>query len=199
MNGIDQITARILAGADEQANAILAEAKNECDRIRKENSAFAQKAYQERMKAGKDQFNMTLQQRKKAASLNAKKNQLATKQELVAKVFETARERLLSLPEDEYAEFLAGLAAGCARTGHETVDFSEKEAGACAEKVLRRANELLAEKGLPGELVMGGTVSHMSGGLIVRDGNIETNCSIDLLVEQKKSEMSREVADYLFA
>lgn len=116
MNGIDQITARILAGADEQANAILAEAKNECDRIRKENSAFAQKAYQERMKAGKDQFNMTLQQRKKAASLNAKKNQLATKQELVAKVFETARERLLSLPEDEYAEFLAGLAAGCART-----------------------------------------------------------------------------------
>ena len=199
MNGIDQITARILSGADEQAQVILAQAQDECKDIRKENRAWVEKAYQERMKAGKDQFNMTLQQRKKAASLNAKKSQLATKQELVSMVFDEVRERLLSLPEDEYTSFLAKLAADCARTGHETVDFSEKEAGACAEEVLRKANALLTEKGLPGEMTMGAVIPHMNGGLIVRDGNIETNCSIELLVEQKKSEMSREVADYLFA
>ena len=38
----------------------------------------------------------------------------------------------------------------------------------------------------------------IAGGLILRHGNVETNCSIDLLMEMCRGELAGKVADVLF-
>ena len=38
----------------------------------------------------------------------------------------------------------------------------------------------------------------IAGGLILRSGSVETNCSVDLLMEMCRGELAGKVADVLF-
>ena len=62
----------------------------------------------------------------------------------------------------------------------------------------RKANELLSAEGKLGKLTVSEDTADISGGVIVRFGGIETNCSIDALVRQQRSALATEVAQVLF-
>ncbi len=61
------------------------------------------------------------------AQLDARKLELAAKQEMLAKAYDRAMERLTSLPDGEYVGLLAGLAAEASSTGREEVILSQKD------------------------------------------------------------------------
>ena len=61
------------------------------------------------------------------------------------------------------------------------------------------ANALLAQRGVKGSLTVSSDTRAISGGVIVRQGNIEVNCAVETLVQLRRSELASQVAEILFA
>ena len=198
MNGIDRITDRIEADAREQAKAIIAEAEAKCAEIRKENEKKAQERYLELIRNGTKDCESGLERRKSAAEMDAKKSVLALKQDCVAEAFDMAKRRLADMPEDSYVGFLASLAASAAADGSGEIVLSARDRERCGKAVLERANAALAAKGLTPALTLAADSREISGGLILRQGGVEVNCSIEALVEALKGPMTADVVRTLF-
>lgn len=198
MNGIDRITDRIEADAREQAKAIIAEAEAKCAEIRKENEKKAQERYLELIRNGTKDCESGLERRKSAAEMDAKKSVLALKQDCVAEAFDMAKRRLADMPEDSYVGFLASLATSAAADGSGEIVLSARDRERCGKAVLERANAALAAKGLTPALTLAADSREISGGLILRQGGVEVNCSIEALVEALKGPMTADVARTLF-
>ena len=59
---------------------------------------------------------------------------------------------------------------------------------------MKAANEKLGG----GKLTLAGETGDFKGGLILRRGSIEANCTVELLVELCRGEMSAQLAKVLF-
>jgi V/A-type H+-transporting ATPase subunit E len=127
-----------------------------------------------------------------------KKTVLAVKQELVSDAFERAEQKLLELPAEQYVAFLAKLAASAALTGEELLIFSEADRAKIGDKVVKAANELLAAANKNAKLTLSAEAGAISGGVIISGGSIETNCSVNSLINQRRNELSSVAARVLF-
>lgn len=198
MNGIKKITDKIAAEAQAEVDSILSEAAERADAVAAEYAALAQTEEQELLRAGQESADSLVQRQERNARLEAKKDVLAAKQELISRAYELAKEKILSMDEDRYVEFLARQAAEAALTGKEEIILSAADRQRLGEKLVRRANALAAERGLPGELKLSAQSRDMAGGLALRQGNIEVNCTLDKLLEISRGRLDAEVASILF-
>ncbi len=198
MNGIDRITERIEADAREQAKAVIAEAELKCAEIRKENEKKAQEHYLELIRSGTKECESMANRRKSAAEMDGKKSVLSTKQDCVAKAFETAKDRLANMPEESYIGFLAKLVSDAAVTGSEELVLSAKDREKLGTAVLKKAGDALAAKGLNAALTLSDDTREMVGGIVLRRDGIEINCSIDALVDMQRGILTADVAAALF-
>ena len=64
--------------------------------------------------------------------------------------------------------------------------------------MVKAANALLAERGLPGRLRLSKEPAAIQGGLFLRDGDIQINCSVEQLMEQYRGRLAAQVAEVLF-
>lgn len=192
MKGTEKIIAHIEADADAQVRAILAGAEAKCADIRAKYEEEASRLYSDRIRDGvracQDQEDGAL----RISRMEARKSVLAVKQEMVEKSFDLALEKITALPEDRYVAFLAGLAKNAAVTGEEEVILNARDREAVGEKLIQAVNAGGAHMTLSDE------TRDIKGGLILRRGSIEANCSAELLVELCKGEMASKLADILF-
>ena len=128
------------------------------------------------------------------AQLDARKLELAAKQEMLAKAYDRAMERLTSLPDGEYVGLLAGLAAEASSTGREEVILSQKDRARYGKQVVTQANERLGD----GHLTLSVQTRPIRGGLILSDGDVEVNCTFETLVRLLRGEMDRTDVEVLF-
>ena len=193
MKGTEKIIAHIQADADAQAGAILAEAEAKCADIRAKYEEEASRIYSDRIREGvracQDQEDGAL----RISRMEARKSVLAVKQEMVEKSFDLALEKITALPEDRYVAFLAGLAKNAAGTGEEEVILNARDRAAIGEKLIEAINAGGAQMKLADE------TRDIAGGLILRRGSIEANCSAELLVDLCKGEMASKLAEILFS
>jgi len=105
---------------------------------------------------------------------------------------------LAELPESDCVGLLARLAAQASQTGEEKLVFSEKDRVRIGKAVVKAANKLLSDNGKRAYLELSENTRDISGGLIVSGGDIETNCSLEALVEGRRNELSPRVAEILF-
>ena len=197
MNGIEKITARIMAEAESDAAAIRAEAEKSAAAQQEELAKKAEAEYNARLLSGTDEIQQQVQRLDRSARLEAKMRLLGVKQDMLAAAYAAAKEKLLSLPEEEYVSFLAKLAGNAARSGDELVILSASDRERVGDKVIESANALLAARGLPAKLSLGDS-REIDGGLVLKKGSIEVNCAVDSLLELSHSRMDAEVAGILF-
>ena len=195
MKGTEKIIAHIRSDAKSQADAILAKAGEQAAQIRAEYDKQAAQVYAEKVRAGTKACQDQMDSVQRIANMEAKKSLLGVKQEMVSKAFEKAQALLTDLPEEQYVEFLAKLAARASVTGDEEIVLNARDRAAVGEAVVKAANGKLDG----GRLSLSGRVGDIAGGLLLRRGNVEANCTAELLVELCRGEMSAEIADMLFA
>ena len=198
MNGIEKITGRIEADAQEQAKAIAAEAEAKCAEIRADYDKQAQDQYWARVRDGVKACEDRVQRMGRLAEMEARKSVLALKQEMVSASFDKACEMVVSLPQAQYIELLAKLAADAAVTGDEELVLNARDKAAVGQAVVKAANAKLEAKGVKAGLSLADTEGSFAGGLILHRGNIEVNCTAELLVELCREEMSATLAGVLF-
>ena len=194
MKGTEKIIAHIQADAKAQADAILAQAEQLCAEIRQNYEIKARDAYGEKIRVGVKANQDKLDSIDRLARMEGRKSVLVLKQEMVSASFDRACEMLVSLPGDKYVELLAKLAAQASVSGDEELVLNERDRAGIGEAVVKAANEKLGG----GKLTLAGETGDFKGGLILRRGSIEANCTVELLVELCRGEMSAQLAKVLF-
>ena len=227
MNGIEKITSQIGADAQKEIDALLQQAREQAAEITSRYEAQARAQAEAILSRGERDAAARKERLVDAARLEGRKALLQAKQDMVGRAFDLALEKLSSLPEEEYVALLARLAVSAARTGREQVILSQRDRSRYGKQIVTRANELLAREvapRLPEELtssragavldkvvarstaVLAGTgmltlaeeTRPMAGGLVLRDGRVETNCSFEALIYLQRDALSAQVAKVLF-
>ena len=194
MKGTEKIIAHIQADADAQAAEILARADARCAEIRETYEQKAKEAYAERIRAGVRENQDRLDSMERLANMEGRKAILALKQDMVARSFDRAVEMLVALPEAEYVALLSKLAVGASVSGDEEIVLNARDKKAVGDKLIKAANEKLGG----GHLRLAQDTGSFRGGLILRRGNIEVNCTAELLVDLCREDMAAELAGVLF-
>ena len=119
MKGTEKIIAHIQADAKAQADAILAQAEQQCAAIREEFEKKASEQYGAKIRAGVKACQDRVDSMDRIARMEAKKGLLALKQQKVSESFDLAAKKIVELPAEQYAAFLAKLAARASVTGDE--------------------------------------------------------------------------------
>ena len=184
MKGTEKIIAHIQADAKAQADAILAQSELQCAEIRQRYEAQAKERYGEKIRQGVKACQDNIDSVERINQMEAKKSILALKQEMVSKSFDKACAMLTALPEEQYVALLGKLAAQAA----------VRDRAAVGAAVVEKANALLPA----GKLSLSAATGDFAGGLLLRRGSIEANCTIELLVELCRGDMSAQLAKVLF-
>ncbi len=199
MNGINKITDRIIAEAQAEISAMQEDTAARCRDIKEACSKQAQDEYWRIMREGTKDSELQAQRLAGAAALEAKKSILAMKQDAVSGVLDESIDRICGLPEAEYVDFLAKLAGNAAFTGEEEIIFNARDKASCSKAVVKAANEILKKRKLPQGLSVSSKTGDFKGGLMVKQGDIEVNCTVETLVEMSRDRLSTQIAEILFA
>lgn len=197
MNGIQAITAQIIADAQTEADRILAQARA---RAKECLSAYQEQAYIQStalLERSERESALRKERLSHAAILAARNLRLSTEQEMRERAFAAALKQLSELPDEEYVGLLAGLAglaAEASSTGREEVILSQKDRARYGKQVVTQANERLGD----GHLTLSVQTRPIRGGLILSDGDVEVNCTFETLVRLLRGEMDRTVVEVLF-
>ena len=186
---------------------ILADAKAEAEKIKKQTEAneAAEQAkvtvqldeYKKQTKilakkAGEDEESHILA----AARMDIAKQLLAEKRKILDEVFKQAHEQLQNLPDEEYRTLCTKLMLEAVETGAEeiVVDKNEKRIN---QDLINQVNRQLSSKG-KGELKLSDQKQNIGAGFILKRGQIKTNVSLDVLLDQARKELEIDLAKELF-
>ena len=194
MNGIEKITQRIASDAQAEIDRILGDARDEAARItanyRAQADAEAQELADKNERAAAEQEERLIS----AAQMKASRLQLAAKQEMVEKAYIQALDKLCAMPKEQYVDVLAKLLVEASSNGKEEAVFSKEDREQVGKAAVEKANQIsgkqlrLSEESLP-----------IRGGFILKDKNVEVNCTFETLVRLQKAETAGAVVKKLFA
>jgi len=197
MDGIEKIIERINSASAEECAAIAQQAERDCELIRADYARKIQSAYDSAIKNGELEINLDADHLVRNARLDARKDILSVKQELLDKLFEAAKVKLRALPEDEYISWLASLISQVSDGGGEIILApQDKQLG---DKLLAKAQEAMLSAGKKPELSISDECRDIEAGFVLLDGRTEVNCSISTLVGLKRQEIASKLAEQLFA
>lgn len=191
MNGIENIIKRIEDEAKAQAEQIMAQAESDADAVRKEYEKKAEEKKKAITERGKKNADERASRLSGIAGLEARKQSLAKKQELISRAFDAAVKKLEALSDDERADALASLALRAANGGSGEIILSASERAAIGDKIIAKC---AANKAV----TLSQETREIESGFIFRDGSAEVNCTFRTLVDEQRDALSREVADILF-
>lgn len=198
MKGVEKITERILAEANEAADNAKSEAEAKAKEILEEFEGKAKQNYEQLVANGRIEAAAAAERKVRTAKLQAKKDILGTKQEFIDRAYTIAQESILALPEDEYVSLLAKKACEASVSGEEAVILNEDDRSALGQKVVEAANALLAAAGKKASLVLSDETANMTGGLFLKQNDVSVNCSIDSIIGTFREDMDIEIAKVLF-
>lgn len=198
MNGIEKITARIAADADNEIAQVQAEARASVERIRASYAAQAESAEKAICERGRKAAAERKERLANMAQMESKKAVLAAKQEMLDRAFADALIKLTELPAEEKIKLLAGLAAKASVSGTEEVVFSAKDRDTIGAGTVEAANRILADSGKNAGLILSEKTAAIDGGFLLNDRDVEVNCAFETLVRLTRGEIAGQVAKVLF-
>lgn len=219
MTGVEKITDRIAADAAKEAQATLGAAEVECRKLAEEygNRTIGERdRVAERAQAEGQRM---IERAKSTADMNHRAVLLAAKSALIDEVYEKARAKILDTDFGKYRELLTALLVSAllelaqseeasAALGDETEPYDRIEVlfnhddrekyGAAVVTEVRRRNERRIGTARLEKLCLSENTAAIDGGLVIRYGNIETNCSLSVLLAEMRRETEGKVASILF-
>lgn len=193
MNGIERITNRIEADARAEIDRLLGAARDEAAQILAKGRAQAEtektllRERAEKAAAEREERLVSV------ARMEARQVSLAAKQEMVEKAYVLALEKLCAMPDETYIQVAAELLTQAAPGGRGEVIFNPADAERIGAAAVALANEKLG-----GKLTLSAETRPVSGGFILKNGNVEVNGTFETLVRLQRTQTAGAVAKKLF-
>ena len=219
MTGLDKIKDKIIAEAQLDAARMIEDAQKKCNEIILRASGDADNIKAELDVAAHREAESLISRAKSGAALEKRNIIAQAKSHATDLAFETAKKEILSLPDEQYIEFLAKLLVSALssqldieKTNREL--YGEESNEAPVDVLLSQADIMRAgTKIIPAakKMAAGKPVSHLleragvsvetakiEGGMIIRIGDLDINCSVEALIESAKERLEGDVARILF-
>lgn len=187
------IKSKIEADARKESDLILQKAREQVEGILAKSMAQIDSldaSYAERFKKEEPEI---LNRREIVARLDVNKIDLDAKQELIAMAFDEAVKVLSSMPKEKYLEFVKVLLEKAVETGKEVIYLPEKDKNVTKAWLDAYNQEHKTSLTIAKERVA------ISGGFVLQNDDIDTNCSYDMLVSWIREDLEADVVKRLFS
>ena len=220
MTGLSKITDKILAEAQEDAAKKLAEADARCQEIRREYAARAEEICKILNEDAKREASEIVSRAKSGEAMVRRNVFLEAKSARIDEAFELAYREMTNLSEEHYGELLSMLLVSIMKhqAEHEQISrelygeedapeadvyevlLNEKDREHFGESLIESFRQRTQEdsKTIFDRVVLSSSVANIDGGLIVRCGSIEINCSLRALFDQIRPQLEAKVSRKLF-
>ncbi|MDO4987911.1 MAG: V-type ATP synthase subunit E family protein [Synergistes sp.] len=187
-----QITDKIKADAQKQADEILSKAKENADFITRkaaEDCDAIRSEFEARFEMERPEI---FKRREIVAGLDTSKMFLQAKRDLIADVYAATLKELVSLPKDKYLSFCESLLEEAAKTKDETVFIGKDEKNITDEWVASYNSQHKTNFKLSPER------RAIDGGFILVRGRVSVDCSWNMLVKVMQEKQESDVVKRLF-
>ncbi|MBE6585369.1 MAG: hypothetical protein E7645_02455 [Ruminococcaceae bacterium] len=219
MIGIEKVTAKILADANAEAEALLAKADETCAAVREAYEAQT-KAEQEKLEEQANRECEALITRAKSSAAMAKRNVLLeSRASLMNEAYATAEKEIRELPVDEYVDLLVKMLKGTLtrqlKSEQESMDlygedispvryevllnkYDRDTFGARLIETLKRTQVGKISMSVLDRVVLSNETAKIDGGLVLRCGDVEVNCSLGMMFAEVRRTTEVKVSRALF-
>lgn len=198
MPGATKLIDRIISEARDQAEQVLAEARQRAAEIIDKARQDAEARKEEILAAACRQADDRRRRILTIADMDARKETLVAKVDMIEDTFAQALERLQKMDNDAYREMIMPMLVAAAVTGTEEIVVSPADRERYTPEFLAKVNEALKKEGKQGSLTLSAETREMSGGFILRSGDVEINNSFDSILRMQRDQLEPEVAAILF-
>lgn len=216
-NGVAAITGKIQAEAQSWADQQTEAAQVEANAITADYQAQAKAAYEKTLADAQVKAEAVSQRAVSQGEMDKRKMLLAARQECVSAAFDKALKKLCSLPDEERAllmiksavryqtgdgEYIFN-AADRAAIGPLVVDtvnaiFKKQEKASGSGSLLEQAKKLITGVTGAHTATLSGQTGSFAGGFILKQGDIETNCTFEVLLSGVREDLEGETSSILF-
>ncbi|MEX1376940.1 MAG: V-type ATP synthase subunit E family protein [Eubacteriales bacterium] len=196
MKGIDNIVKAILDDAKADVKATKDQTKTQIKQLKDKADTEVKKQTDALQKETEKKSVELVRREKTIMDVEIRRNHLMVKRDMVDKAFEEAFDALCKLSDRDYHDVVKNMMLESVETGSEKV-----LAGADAkidQKLIDEVNKELKAKGKEGSLTLSKDKGDFTGGFVLMNKGIETNCTFKMLINQIKPKIESEVANILF-
>lgn len=199
MNGAEKIKERIIADAGDRAGKILEDARLEAQGIIKdaEKQAFQRLAIM--TEKAKEEAVLYKERFFAAGGMEDKKSILKTRQDTIDEAFSTALSRVADLPDDKYRLFIEDILLKVIKDDEGTLVLNKKDKQRLGRQFVDKVNGKLKSLGKKATLELAEDDLNSCGGFVVRYGEMEINCTLEVILNMERPNLESEVATILFS
>jgi V/A-type H+-transporting ATPase subunit E len=202
MEGAELIIQEINREAEQKIQYILREAQEEAEKIKEEARRRAEDKAQWILRKAKTQAEMEKQRVIASARLEVRKKRLALQEEMIRAVLSALRERLASLPADEYLQTLVTLTAEALRelgVNSAVVRSNEETLKMIVERLPEFKKSVSEKLGRDIEITVGEPISTIGGVLVESpDGSVRVDNTFEARIERLEADLRARIAKALF-
>ncbi|MGL5615188.1 MAG: V-type ATP synthase subunit E [Sarcina sp.] len=198
MANLEQITSKIKKDSETQKEAILKDAKLECEKIIEKKISSAKKLAEEILKKSETESIDRKSRILSSAELKVRNEKLEAKQAVIENTFKLAKEKLNSMNEKEFKAFVKMKILSLNIVGDENIILNKNNVNLIDEAFIAEINKELELKGKKGQLKISKSLQDFNGGFILEKNGIEVNITFDSLVDSLRDDMEFEIARILF-
>lgn len=191
MTNDNKLFESIINSGKEQAKLITDEANGKAEGILREAEKKAEAEAKAIEKAAEEKALNMKNSALSSASLIGRNAVLEAKREEINKTLEALEEYIASLDDGKYFSVICKLAEGIdADSG--TLYFNKKD----LDRLPQDFAEKMKKAGIDADISKENV--DISGGFILKSGEIESNCSLNAVIEDRKNELEDFINRYLF-
>jgi V/A-type H+/Na+-transporting ATPase subunit E len=190
MSGLDKILEYITQEANAEADKIIASAQEEAAAIISSEKKKADDQSAAIMKQAESDAAAQATRIESAAQMKEKRILLQAKQDKIDEVFALAKEQLLGLDDEKYFEMIQKMIQKYASGESGQIKFSQRD----LDRIPAALKEQLEDTGL----LVSSEPADIDGGFILSYGDIEENCSIDVLISESREALQDKISETLF-
>ncbi len=196
MTGLEKIVDQILAEANTESERILAEAREEAKKIAEEADAETEKAVLDIQKKSENQAKNLEERMHSSNDLYLRTQTLASKQEVIAEVIETAYRKVCDMEPEPYFGMLEKLIGKYALPQSGEIWFSETDLSRMPGGFSDRIRAAAEQAG--GTLTLSDKGKEIENGFVLVYGGIEQNCTIRAIFDADRDAMQDTVHAILY-
>jgi V/A-type H+-transporting ATPase subunit E len=198
MDALEKMKETILQEAQLKVNEIVEAATRDADAILQEAGAEAARKREEELAEAREKAQENARRITTLADLDARRQLLAAKEELVKEAFSSAKKRLEQLEPEVYNRYLNQALFDAAGDSGGAVIMSERDRSGIGKKIVSEVNAELAKAGRKGKVQLADISGDFIGGFVLSSGKVEVNCTFDAILAREYEALLVDVARILF-
>lgn len=194
----DKIIQKIEEEAKQDAAAIQAAARDKAQKEKDRILAKAQEEVREIQAKSQVDAKEAAGRLQLIAELQSRKENLASKRQVLQEAFDKAAQQLADLPEDQWKTLIGQIILHADLSGHETLVVPAKDRKRYEDGFLDRLNAGLKQMGKKGKLTLSDTPADFSDGVLIQGDTCDYDGSFATLLEEVRTGEEYRVAELLF-